>query len=38
MEVAARGHERAAAPHGLLLEYLERAAFKNVKRFRMARD
>ncbi len=38
MEMAARGHERAAAPHGLLLGYLGRAAFKNVKRFRMARE
>ena len=32
MEMAARGHERAAAPYGLLLGYLGRAAFKNVKR------
>lgn len=32
MEMAARGHERAAAPYGLLLGYLGRAAFKNAKR------
>jgi hypothetical protein len=38
MEMAARGHERAAAPHGLFLGYLGRAAFKNAERFRMARD
>lgn len=35
MVTAMRGHERAAAPHDLLLGYLGRAAFKNVKRFRM---
>lgn len=38
MEMTARRHECAAAPHGLFLGYLGRAAFKNVKRFRMARD